>query len=248
MDRSDRSFIERAVREHSGMVYRIACHNVPSAEDAKDVVQEVCLRLVRRGDKAFESREHLKAWLIRATLHVAADKRKTDARWRKCCAVGLRLPGARDEEVRQALSELDADTLYTIVAEYVYDLHNGAGAREAEASAEVRTALHEVTLVGVTPLMDSGGAVLADENVMLDIRYSTESRIVPKSFVVNGQTCPAVVNEDGRSVVYYVPSAGADEIVVDVTDVQYTHNGVAVKSVVNSSADGLPDLAWRTAV
>lgn len=132
---------------------------------------------------------------------------------------------------------LDADTLYTIVAEYVYDLHDGAGAREAEASAEVRTALHEVTLVGVTPLMDSGGAVLADENVMLDIRYSTESRIVPKSFVVNGQTCPAVVNEDGRSVVYYVPPVGADEIVVDVTDVQYTHNGVAVKSVVNSSAD-----------
>ncbi len=137
---------------------------------------------------------------------------------------------------------LDADTLYTIVAEYVYDLHDGAGAREAEASAEVRTALHEVTLVGVTPLMDSGGAVLADENVMLDIRYSTESRIVPKSFVVNGQTCPAVVNEDGRSVVYYVPPAGADEIVVDVTDVQYTHNGVAVKSVVNSSADVAPCL------
>ena len=120
MDRSDRSFIELAVREHSDMVYRIACHNVPSAEDAKDVVQEVFLRLVRRGDKAFESREHLKAWLIRATLHVAADKRKTDARWRKCCAVGPRLPGARDEEVRQALSELDADDR-NVVYLYYYE-------------------------------------------------------------------------------------------------------------------------------
>lgn len=129
MDRSDRSLIERAVREHSDMVYRIACHNVPSAEDAKDVVQEVFLRLVRRGDKAFESREHLKAWLIRATLHVAADKRKTDARWRKCCAVGPRLPGARDEEVRQALSELDADDRNVVYLYYYegYKLREIAG-------------------------------------------------------------------------------------------------------------------------
>ena len=113
---------------YSQMVFRLASIRCRNRHDAEDVFQEVFLRLVTKSP-VFESEEHIKAWLIRATLHVAADKRKTDARWRKCCAVGPRLPGARDEEVRQALSELDADDRNVVYLYYYegYKLREIAG-------------------------------------------------------------------------------------------------------------------------
>ena len=48
MDRSDRSFIERAVREHSDMVYRIALNIVKSREEAQDIVMETFLALIKQ--------------------------------------------------------------------------------------------------------------------------------------------------------------------------------------------------------
>jgi RNA polymerase sigma-70 factor (ECF subfamily) len=61
-------FIEKVLEEYSNMVYRLALSQTKNTADAQDVYQEVFLRLISTG-KAFESDEHLKAWLIRVTIN-----------------------------------------------------------------------------------------------------------------------------------------------------------------------------------
>lgn len=61
---------DEAVDEFADMVYRIALVQVKSKTDADDVFQEVFVRLVKHIHK-LESREHIKAWLIRVTVNCA---------------------------------------------------------------------------------------------------------------------------------------------------------------------------------
>lgn len=61
---------DEAVSEFADMVYRIALVQVKSKTDADDVFQEVFVRLVKHIHK-LESREHIKAWLIRVTVNCA---------------------------------------------------------------------------------------------------------------------------------------------------------------------------------
>lgn len=61
---------DEAVDEFADMVYRIALVQVKSKADADDVFQEVFVRLVKHIHK-LESKEHIKAWLIRVTINCA---------------------------------------------------------------------------------------------------------------------------------------------------------------------------------
>lgn len=63
-------FIKEAVEEYSDTIYRIALNITKNSEDAFDVCQDVFLRLIKSKNKIKNS-EHLKAWLIRATLNCA---------------------------------------------------------------------------------------------------------------------------------------------------------------------------------
>lgn len=58
----------QAAEKYMDTVYRVAYSSLKNADDANDVTQDVLLDLYR-ADKAFESDEHLKSWLIRATLN-----------------------------------------------------------------------------------------------------------------------------------------------------------------------------------
>ena len=69
----------RLVETYSSMLLRLACTRLDSAADAEDAVQEVFLKLLT-SRPAFRDEEHEKAWLIRTTLHRAADLRKATAR------------------------------------------------------------------------------------------------------------------------------------------------------------------------
>lgn len=71
--------ISRIVETYSPMLLRLACTRLENHADAEDVVQEVFLKLLTVRP-AFRDAEHEKAWLIRTTLHRAADLRKAAAR------------------------------------------------------------------------------------------------------------------------------------------------------------------------
>lgn len=59
---------EEVVRYYSPMVYRIALTRTQSTSDAEDIFQEVFLKLVAN-EKAFDSEEHRKAWIIKVTIN-----------------------------------------------------------------------------------------------------------------------------------------------------------------------------------
>ncbi|MCF2665207.1 RNA polymerase sigma factor [Oscillibacter valericigenes] len=72
--------VSRLVETYSSMLLRLACTRLENPADAEDVVQEVFLKLLT-AHPSFRDAEHEKAWLIRTTLHRAADLRKAASRW-----------------------------------------------------------------------------------------------------------------------------------------------------------------------
>lgn len=66
--------VERAVREHAGLVYRVAYAVLRSHADAEDATQEVFLRVLRlRRD--LEGVRSPRTWLARIAFRVAVDRR-----------------------------------------------------------------------------------------------------------------------------------------------------------------------------
>ena len=64
-------FLCNAMRLHGDTVYRLALCRMQNIADAEDVYQDVFLRLLQQ--TADWDDEHMKAWLIRATLNRCAD-------------------------------------------------------------------------------------------------------------------------------------------------------------------------------
>jgi len=71
-------FLEAAVREHSRMVFRIACSVLRDPAEAEDATQETFLRALRYGKK-FARIEDPKAWLARIAWRVAVERRRQAA-------------------------------------------------------------------------------------------------------------------------------------------------------------------------
>ena len=65
-------FLRNAMETYGDTVYRLALCRLQSVPDAEDVYQDVFLRLLGQRDRDWDD-EHLKAWLIRATLNRCAD-------------------------------------------------------------------------------------------------------------------------------------------------------------------------------
>lgn len=59
---------ERAIKLYGEMLHSLALSRCRTKEDAEDVCQEVLIALLNRKEP-FKNDEHMKAWLIRATLH-----------------------------------------------------------------------------------------------------------------------------------------------------------------------------------
>lgn len=76
----DKARFTAAVERYQNMVYRTALHALGSPQDADDAVQEVFLRMFRRGD-GFDGEEHLRRWLLRVTVNCCRDTLKSP--WRK---------------------------------------------------------------------------------------------------------------------------------------------------------------------
>ncbi len=71
----DREAFEALVERWRERVFWIAYHVVGESETARDVVQEVCLRLYRSLGR-FRTGERLAPWLYRITLNLAKDARR----------------------------------------------------------------------------------------------------------------------------------------------------------------------------
>ena len=68
--------IEKLVEKHSNMVLQIAYQNTFNIQDAEDITQEVFIKLMSNILK-LESEEHVKAWLIKVTINLCKDYRKS---------------------------------------------------------------------------------------------------------------------------------------------------------------------------
>ena len=66
------AFLKQAMADWGDAGYRLALGQTRSRADAEDVYQDVFLRLLDSGT-AFESPEHLKAWLLRVTVNRCRD-------------------------------------------------------------------------------------------------------------------------------------------------------------------------------
>lgn len=64
----EESFFRHAVEEHRDVVFRVALTYMRDRADADDVTQDVFLKLFR-SDRHFESKEHLRRWLIRVSIN-----------------------------------------------------------------------------------------------------------------------------------------------------------------------------------
>lgn len=60
--------VEKIINEYSRTVYKLAFAQTRNKNEADDIFQEVFLRYIRK-KPAFESKEHEKAWFIRATIN-----------------------------------------------------------------------------------------------------------------------------------------------------------------------------------
>ena len=76
----DKTSFTAAVERYQDTVYRVALHVLASPQDADDAVQEVFLRLYTT-EKAFQSEEHLRRWLLRVTVNYCRDVLRSP--WRK---------------------------------------------------------------------------------------------------------------------------------------------------------------------
>lgn len=64
----DIAALQLKIDAYSGMLYKIAYLQLKNSQDAEDVVQETFYQYFKN-NKAFESDEHEKAWLIKVTLN-----------------------------------------------------------------------------------------------------------------------------------------------------------------------------------
>lgn len=69
------AFLRKAMETHGSAVYRLALCRLQNTAEAEDVYQEVFLTLLRQPQQTWEA-DHLKAWLLRTTLHRCADVKR----------------------------------------------------------------------------------------------------------------------------------------------------------------------------
>src|SRR5262249_10002016 len=84
--------VERAVREHAQLAFRIAYAVLRNHHDAEDAVQETFLRVWRYSAKLAEIHD-VKAWIARIAWRVAVDRRK--GRREVAIPEGFEVPEAR---------------------------------------------------------------------------------------------------------------------------------------------------------
>lgn len=70
--------IERLVREHSRLLFKVAYSVLRNHHEAEDAVQETFLRVTRHRGELADVRDE-RAWMVRICWRIAVDRRRNDA-------------------------------------------------------------------------------------------------------------------------------------------------------------------------
>ena len=143
MQQFNRDEAERLVRTYSDLILRLAYTYLKSTHDAEDICQNVFLKLLT-GGYTFDSAEHEKAWVIRATANACKDSLR--AAHRRC--VGLEAvaeaaaPEAPDSAVLDAVMTLPQKYREAVYLHYyegysVREIAKLLGRSEAAVSAHL---------------------------------------------------------------------------------------------------------------
>lgn len=75
------TFLE-SIQQHKGIIYKIAFSYCQNAEDRKDLVQEIIIRLWRSFDK-YSDQYQYSTWVYRISLNTAISFYRKENRWKK---------------------------------------------------------------------------------------------------------------------------------------------------------------------
>lgn len=148
---------EQVVEEYSDLILRLSWTYLKSTHDAKDICQDVLLKLLSRED-AFESPEHERAWVIRVTINACKNYLKSAARTRSVPldeAAELSSPETPEvlgNEVMDAVNSLPIDQREAVFLHYyegyrIADIAQITGASDAAVAkrlSRARMKLHTI--------------------------------------------------------------------------------------------------------
>ena len=128
-------YLRRSMERYGESVYRLALCRLRSVPDAEDVCQDVFLRLLRKGDPAWDE-ERTKAFLLRCAVNRCADlgrqrKRRRESSWEE-------LPDRPAEERDEARALWEAVGRLPPPQRTVIHLHYGEGYATGEIAAILR--------------------------------------------------------------------------------------------------------------
>lgn len=110
--------IDDIVSRYSDMVYRLALARTKNQADAEDVFQDVFVRYMKSQDK-ITSEEHLKAWLIRATINCSKNL-FSSAWYKKTVALDETLSTSMGEKSEVYYAVLNLPKKYRTVVHLFY--------------------------------------------------------------------------------------------------------------------------------
>lgn len=151
MRQFDQSEAERLVHTYSDLILRLSYTYLKSTHDAEDICQTVFLKLLT-GGPAFDSPEHEKAWIIRATANACKDVLRSAFRQRTVAleaAASAAAPEAPDSEVLEAVMALPENYREAVYLHYFegYSIREIAallGRSEAAVSAHLSRGRHKL--------------------------------------------------------------------------------------------------------
>jgi len=129
--------LEEVFREHSRLIYRTAYGVTGSAEDAKDIVQTIFLRLLERGFPT-DFHKNPRAYLYRAAVNQALDivrkrRRRVFVGEEECLTLPASDTAIVDDEIHgrlyEAIAELNPESAQIVILRH---LHNQSDAQIAK--------------------------------------------------------------------------------------------------------------------
>jgi len=138
--------LEQTFQDYSGVVFRAAYRITGNAADAEDVLQNVFLRLLRRGAGAGEITQP-ESYLRRAAIHCALDLiRQRQREAVKAAGAALDSPSTVDPELRESLKQALAELEPRPAEMFVLRYFEGHSNEEIAAQMGVSRLVVAVTL------------------------------------------------------------------------------------------------------